>query len=112
MCLCAGGFFGDACNSENCNEHGKWSNKTNACDCDVGFSGEACNTVSCFGIDSKDFQVCSSHGQCTNPDKCQCTSSYFGEKCQLAVEKNSESSTIAATVASVASMIVSLLLLI
>lgn len=39
--------------------------------------------VQCFGRDTSDPNVCSSHGTCVGQDDCDCTGNYFGDDCSI-----------------------------
>eukprot|EP01080_Neovahlkampfia_damariscottae_P002809 gene2809-4217_t len=55
----------------------------NNCSCNSGYNGNECQNNICFGFDSSQSTVCSSHGNCTAPDTCQCQPSYYGHSCQF-----------------------------
>ncbi|KAL0482443.1 hypothetical protein AKO1_013096 [Acrasis kona] len=56
--------------------------KTLSCSNPTLYGGPNCTTPICYGSD--DLTVsCSGHGICVAPNQCQCTSSHYGDACQI-----------------------------
>eukprot|EP01080_Neovahlkampfia_damariscottae_P007011 gene7011-11176_t len=76
------GFSGFCSNHGNCTTVGGQLDK---CACDDGWTGDQCQYPICFGIAATEPSVCSSHGNCTQPDTCVCSSGWTGSKCEIPI---------------------------
>jgi hypothetical protein len=64
------------------------NNRIRMLSCDPGYTGYSCSLYTCHGTNETSPNVCSGHGNCTNPNTCTCNIGYSGSEC----EKNMASS--------------------
>mmetsp|Transcript_12978 Transcript_12978/g.19553 ORF Transcript_12978/g.19553 Transcript_12978/m.19553 type:complete len:2663 (-) Transcript_12978:33-8021(-) len=56
----------------------------NSCTCtDAGYKGDTCEISNCFSIWGDEPTVCSSHGNCTDIDTCECENGYAEAECNF-----------------------------
>ncbi|EFC40551.1 predicted protein [Naegleria gruberi] len=107
-CQCNTGWFGTDCSIHSCNGTSSQDLKhvcneemdsqdeqnvcnggrgqcigTDICSCNETWTGQFCEIPKCFGLNSSDNSVCSSHGQCINADTCHCNKGWFGSNCSI-----------------------------
>jgi hypothetical protein len=62
-----------------CSGNGYCSN--DQCECYYEYYGINCEYTKCHGVFSNESRVCSSNGECIEPNKCQCQKGYYGDNC-------------------------------